>query len=123
MGAAFLAGILGPVMAWHYPAFFFCSATTQGGTWIICTGAAFLAVRNRHIEQHRRWMARSYAVGCGGFAVARLLDLLPPFSHLSLEAASYSVVFLAMVSIVVADLIVDWRVIMTGRGSRSAAQA
>ena len=63
VAAVVVAAVLAPVMAWDYPAFFPYSAATQSCAWLVTTGAAFLTARNRHIEQHRRWMARSYAVG------------------------------------------------------------
>jgi hypothetical protein len=33
--------------------------------WIITTGMAYVAIRNRAIEQHREWMIRSYIVTLG----------------------------------------------------------
>ena len=109
LGAALVAGTLGPILAWNYPAFFRCSAMTQGGAWILCTIVAVMAARRGKIEQHRRWMARGYAVGPVVFVMARALSHLPGLNHLSVEAGSYSVIVYAMVSIVFADLIMDWR--------------
>ncbi|MGA8368140.1 MAG: DUF2306 domain-containing protein [Candidatus Acidiferrales bacterium] len=118
LGAVLVAGVLGPVLAWHYPGFFRCSATTQGGAWILCTVTAVIAARRGKIEQHRRWMARGYAVGPVVFVMARALSHLPGLDHLSVEAGSYSVILYAMVSIVFADLITDWREIAAARGVR-----
>jgi hypothetical protein len=61
-------------------------------------------------------MARGYAAGPVVFVMARALSHLPGLDHLSVEAGSYSVIFYAMVSVVFADLIMDWREIATGRG-------
>ena len=118
LGAALVAGTLGPILAWNYPAFFRCSAMTQGGAWILCTIVAVMAARRGRIEQHRRWMARSYAVGPAVFVMGRALSHLPALDHLSLEAASYSVIFYAMVAIVVADLIMDWRAVVRAQGKQ-----
>ena len=60
--AVLLAASMAPLMAWHYPAFFPYSVTLNAFVWLVNTGAAFLTARNRHFEQHRRWMARSYAM-------------------------------------------------------------
>ena len=101
-------------MAWHYPAFFPYSAATQSCAWLVTTGAAFLTARNRQIEQHRRWMARSYAVG-SVFVLARVLNPVPAFAQMSLEASSYSILVFMVFATMVADVIVDWRVITTRR--------
>ena len=76
--AVVVASVLAPVMAWHYPAFFPYRCVTQSCAWLITTGAALLTARNRHIEQHRRWMARSYAVG-SVFVLVRVLNPVPAF--------------------------------------------
>ena len=118
LGAALVAGTLGPILAWNYPAFFRCSAMTQGGAWILCTIVAVMAARRGKIEQHRRWMARGYAAGPVVFVMARALSHVAGLNHLSVEAGSYSVIVYAMVSIVFADLIMDWREIAAGREGR-----
>lgn len=61
-------------------------------------------------------MAHGYAVGPVVFVMGRALNHLPGLDHLSVEAGSYSVIFYALVSIVFADLIVDWTEIAAGRG-------
>jgi uncharacterized membrane protein len=38
------------------------AADSQAILWFICTAAAFVTARNRHIAQHRVWMIRSYSV-------------------------------------------------------------
>jgi uncharacterized membrane protein len=118
LGAVIVAGVLAPVLAWHYPAFLPCSATAQAGAWILCTVTAVIAARRGKIGPHRRWMARGYAVGPGVFVMSRALSHLPGLNHLSVEAGSYSVILYAMVSIVFADLLMDWREIAAGRGVR-----
>jgi uncharacterized membrane protein YozB (DUF420 family) len=35
---------------------------TLGIAWLITTGMAWVAIRQRHVEQHREWMLRSYTV-------------------------------------------------------------
>ena len=112
--AVVVASVLAPVMAWHYPAFFPYSAVTQSCAWLITTGAAFLTARNRHIEQHRRWMARSYAVG-SVFVLVRVLNPVPAFAQLSLEASSYSILVFLIFATMAADVIVDWRAVTTQR--------
>ncbi|HEY1462326.1 MAG TPA: DUF2306 domain-containing protein [Terriglobales bacterium] len=115
LGSVLVAGVLAPVLAWHYPAFFRYSATTQASVWILCTVTAVIAARRGKIEQHRRWMARGYAVGPVVFVMSRALSHLPGLDHLGIEAGSYSVIVYVIVSIVFADLITDWREIAAGR--------
>lgn len=35
---------------------------TLGIAWLVTTGMAWAAIRQRHVEQHREWMLRSYVV-------------------------------------------------------------
>jgi uncharacterized membrane protein len=112
VGAVVVATLLATTIAWHYPAFFPYSAATQSGAWLVTTGAAFFTARNRHIEQHRRWMARSYAIGCV-FILARILNFVPAYTRISLEAGSYAILLLTIVAMMAADLIVDWPLIVS----------
>jgi hypothetical protein len=105
-------------MARHYPAFLPFSVTINAVLWLTSTAAAFFAARNRRFEQHRRWMARSYAL-TATFVVPRIP--LPIFKNMSLEASSYFLLAVAVVALLIADLIVDWRVITAGRISSSGA--
>jgi uncharacterized membrane protein len=41
--------------------------------WVTTTGMAFVAIRRRHIAQHKQWMVRSYVVTFA-FVTFRLLD-------------------------------------------------
>jgi len=70
VGSVLVAGAMAPILTWHYPAFFPYSAMVNAILWWVTTGAAFLTARNRHIEQHRRWMARSYALASTSFSRA-----------------------------------------------------
>jgi uncharacterized membrane protein len=110
VGAVVVAAVLAPAIAWDYPAFFPFGAALQSGAWLVATGAAFLTARNRHIEQHRRWMARSYAIG-SVFVFVRVLNPVPAFAQMSFEASSYSILVFMVAATMVADLIVDWPVI------------
>jgi hypothetical protein len=69
----------------HYPAFFLYSALVNAILWWGNTVAAFVTARNRHIEQHCRWMTRSYALP-STFVFTRVLNPLPGYAHMSFEA-------------------------------------
>lgn len=118
IGGVFVAAIPAVLMARHYPAFLPYSVTINALLWLTNTVAAFLAARNRRIEQHRRWMARSYAM-TATFVIPRIP--LPIYDSMSLEAGSYFLLAIAIVALLLADLIVDWRVITGGRLSSGVA--
>ena len=122
LGKCYIAGVLfaaipAVLMARHYPAFLPYSVTINAVLWLTNTAAAFLAARNRRFEQHRRWMARSYAI-TATFVVPRIP--LPVYKSMSLEAGSYFLLAVAVVALLIADLIVDWPVITGGRLSRAS---
>ena len=123
LGKCYIAGVLvaaipAVLMARHYPAFLPYSVTINAILWLTNTVAAFLAAHNRRFEQHRRWMARSYAM-TATFVIPRIP--LPIFNNMSLEAGSYFLLAVAIVALLIADLIVDWRVITAGRIASSGA--
>ncbi len=118
MGGVLVAAVPAVLMARHYPAFLPYSVTINAVLWLTNTAAAFFAARNRRFEQHRRWMARSYAL-TATFVVPRLP--LPIYNSMSLEAGSYFLLAIAVVALLIADLIVDWRVITPGRISSGGA--
>jgi uncharacterized membrane protein len=122
-GKCYIVGVLvaaipAVLMARHYPAFLPYSVTINAVLWLTNTAAAFLAARNRQFEQHRRWMARSYAM-TATFIVPRIP--LPIYNNMSLEDGSYFLLAVAVISLLLADLIVDWRVFTGDRLSSSVA--
>lgn len=44
--------------------------------WMITTGCGYLAIRRRHIDQHREWMIRSYVVATAFVFFRVFVDLL-----------------------------------------------
>ncbi len=88
----------------------------QAAAWIVCTTAAFItAARNRQIAQHRQWMVRSYAVTFT-FVSSRVLNLWPRYwSHLGDTLSAVGVIAFTLVSLLVADLGLNWRELTTRR--------
>ena len=113
-----IAAIPAVLMARHYPAFLPYSITINAILWLTSTAAAFLAARNRRFEQHRRWMARSYAM-TATFVVPRIPFHM--YKSMSLQDGSYFLLAVAVSALLIADLIVDWRVLTVGRLSRGVA--
>lgn len=123
LGKCYIAGVLvaaipAVLMARHYPAFLPYSVTINAILWLSSTAAAFLAARNRRFEQHRRWMARSYAM-TATFVVPRIP--LPIYNSMNVKDGSYFLLAVAVFALLIADLIVDWRVLTVGRLSRGIA--
>jgi uncharacterized membrane protein len=87
----------------------------QAAAWIVCTVAAFITARNRHIAQHRQWMARSYAVTFT-FVSSRVLNLWPRYwSHLGDSFAAVGVIAFTLASLLLVDLGLNWRELTTRR--------
>src|SRR5271165_2679241 len=81
----------------------------QAAAWIVCTTAAVITARNRQIDQHRRWMVRSYAVTFT-FVSSRVLNLWPRYwSHLGDTLAAVGVIAFTLASLLVVDLALSWR--------------
>lgn len=87
----------------------------QGAAWIICTTAAVIAARNRQVTAHRQWMARSYAVTFT-FVSSRVFNLVPAYwSHLGDVLSAVGVIAFTLVSILLADLGLNWHELTTRR--------
>lgn len=57
--------------------------------WVVTTGAAYYAIRQRKIRLHREWMIRSYIVTLA-FVTFRLLSDFVPYDAWGLDAAQYN---------------------------------
>jgi uncharacterized membrane protein len=87
----------------------------QAAAWMTCTAAAFIAARNRRIDQHRQWMVRSYAVTFT-FVSSRVLNLWPVYwSHLGDTLSAVGVIAFTLASLLIADLGLNWRELTTPR--------
>ena len=81
----------------------------QAAAWIVCTTAALITARNRHIVQHRQWMARSYAVTFT-FVSSRVLNLWPRYwSHLGDSLSAVGVIAFTLASLLVVEIGINWR--------------
>lgn len=57
-----------------------------GAAWILATGMAYRAARNRRITSHQEWMTRSYVL-VWSFVLCRLIGKIPSFPELGGGAA------------------------------------
>ena len=86
--------------------------------WIVTTSMGVIAIRQRLIPQHRRWMLRSYALTAAAITLRIYLSFIPIF-HLRFEIAYPAISWLCWVpNLLVAELWIRWTTAQT----RSAAE-
>ncbi|MFP5229217.1 MAG: DUF2306 domain-containing protein [Acidobacteriota bacterium] len=111
--SVFVGAATGVALASGRPGF--PGTAMQATAWVVCTTAAFITARNRHIVQHRQWMARSYAVTFT-FVSSRVLNLWPRYwSHLGDTLSAVGVIAFTLVSLLVVDIGFNWRELTTTR--------
>ena len=87
----------------------------QAAAWMVCTTAAFITARNRHIAAHRQWMVRSYAVTFT-FVSSRVLNLVPAYwSHLGDVLSAVGVIAFTLASLLIVELGLNWHELTTHR--------
>jgi hypothetical protein len=111
--SVFVGAATGIALAFGRPGF--PGTCGQAAAWVICTTAAFVTARNRHIVQHRQWMMRSYAVTFT-FVSSRVLNLWPAYwSHLGDVLSAVGVIAFTLISLLIVDLGLSWRELTTRR--------
>jgi uncharacterized membrane protein len=113
VASVFVGAPTGIALAWGRPGL--PGTSMQAAAWIVCTTAAFLTARNRHIPQHRQWMARSYAVTFT-FVSSRVLNLWPRYwSHLGDSLSAVGVIAFTLASLLIVDIGLNWHELTTRR--------
>ena len=111
--SVFVGSFTGIALAWGRPGL--PGTSMQAAAWIVCTTAAFITARNRHIIQHRQWMVRSYAVTFT-FVSSRMLNLWPRYwSHLGDSLSAVGVIAFTLASLLIVELGLNWRELTTRR--------
>ena len=87
---------------------FVVATSCQASTWIITTLAAFVTARNGHIQQHKEWMVRSYAMTLT-FVGTRVLQPLPAWNRHSEAGFAMEIIMITFLAILVPDLAFHWR--------------
>jgi uncharacterized membrane protein len=91
----------------HMMPYFFLASSLQASTWIVTTVAAFLTARNRHIQQHRQWMVRSYAVTFTFIGIRVLVQFPFAVPHTNANF-SLEIVFVTFMAILLSDIGLSW---------------
>lgn len=110
--AVFVAAPLAMIMSNHRgdsrAIHFVIANFVQGGTWMIVTAAAFVTARNRHFQQHREWMVRSYAVTFT-FVGTRVLQPIPAWNRHSEVGFAIEIILITFMAIMIPDLAFHWK--------------
>jgi uncharacterized membrane protein len=88
--------------------YFVAANIVQAGTWFLVTVAAFLTARNRHFQQHREWMVRSYAVTFT-FVGTRVLQPVPAWNRHSEAGFAMEIIVITFMAILIPDIAFHWR--------------
>ena len=88
--------------------YFVAAITVQAGTWFLVTAAAFLTARNRHFQQHREWMVRSYAVTFT-FVGTRVLQPIPAWNRHGEAGFAMEIIVITFMAILIPDIAFHWR--------------
>lgn len=113
VASVFVGSFTGIALAWGRPGL--PGTSMQAAAWMVCTTAAFVTARNRHIAVHRQWMARSYAVTFT-FVSSRVLNLVPAYwSHLGDVLSAVGVIAFTLASLLIVDLGLNWHALTTRR--------
>jgi uncharacterized membrane protein len=110
--SVFCAGAMALTITWGRA--LMPATLTQVTAWIVCTGLAFVAARNRQITQHRAWMARSYAVTLT-FITTRILSLWPAYWNMSDQVDVTAIVIFVVASLLAVDVGLGWREAVTAK--------
>jgi Predicted membrane protein (DUF2306) len=111
--SVFIGAATGIALAFGRPGF--PGTCGQAAAWVVCTTAALITARNRHIVQHRQWMMRSYAVTFT-FVSSRVLNLWPRYwSHLGDSLSAVGVIAFTLASLLIVDLGLNWHELSTRR--------
>jgi uncharacterized membrane protein len=90
------------------------AADSQAILWFICTAAAFVTARNRHIAQHRVWMIRSYSVTLV-FFTSRVLLPIPAYGNMSPTGIATSLFILQLSALIVPEIALQGSALTTSR--------
>ena len=102
VGAVTLAAAMALVIDFRFEAFAITQVAAQAVVWLICTHAAWFAARNKRIEQHKLWMARSYGLSFIFVTSRAVLGFMPGASNWAVNDVLWA---LLLAAIVIPDLI------------------
>jgi uncharacterized membrane protein len=90
------------------------ASAVQSFGWMVTTGIALYCIRHGNVQQHRRWMIRSYPFAMV-FTIARLIIPLPPIMRLGAQGVEAVVWTSVALAAFLPSLFLEWRSIVTAR--------
>jgi uncharacterized membrane protein len=99
---------------------FVMATCCQAGTWLIATLIAFITIRNGHVQQHREWMIRSYALTLT-FVGTRVLQPIPAWNRHSEATFAMEIIMITLLALLIPDIALNWRYLTTSRRHSTAA--
>jgi uncharacterized membrane protein len=111
-----VAAPLGMAMTWLNPQHHFdahLGTMVLASCWLITTLAAYFTARNRHVQEHREWMVRSYAFTFL-FVLPRVPNPVSAYRRLSDGQFAAMMFVLEILAFALPDLAFSWKKI-TGR--------
>jgi hypothetical protein len=114
LGITYLTGVLlgsggALYMAYVSPLRTFGVAlTVLAVAWLVTSGMAFLAIKNRRIDAHKEWMVRSYVVTYG-FVTFRLMDEMGLFMNLGNERFATIAWLCWTIPLLFAEVALQWK--------------
>jgi uncharacterized membrane protein len=104
------------------PRSFSFAAAAQASQWIITTVVALILIRQGKVDQHRRWMTRSFAVALI-FLEVRVIMGVTGWERLGPSAVETVVWMCNVFAILIADLIMQAQEMLRARPKQVAARA
>ena len=90
------------------PRSFSIAAAVDAALWMITTGIAMVFVLKAKVQEHRKWMTRSFAVALV-FLEGRVIGGLTGWENSDVHANETTVWFCLAFSILSADLVLQWQ--------------
>jgi uncharacterized membrane protein len=90
------------------PRSFSVAAAVDAALWMITTGIAMVFVLKAKVQEHRKWMTRSFAVALV-FLEGRVIGGLTGWENSDVHANETTVWFCLAFSILSADLVLQWQ--------------
>lgn len=100
---------------------FSMAGATQMTTWIVTTLIAFVFILQGKVEQHRRWMTRSFAVALI-FLEVRVLIGVTGWERLGPSVVETAVWVCNVFALLSADLLLQWQELLRNRPVKAVAK-
>ena len=122
MGYVYVAGVaiaapLGIMISYRLPLRgLFMGSVVQASGWMLTTAIALYCIRHGNVQQHRRWMIRSYPFAMV-FTVARIIIPIPPVLRMGDTGVVETVWTVIALAALLPNVFLEWRSITGPRAT------